>query len=96
MLLNKVKQFSWELSAGLHIFACDSSKTEEVFYVFISVLFHFFAHTTKAFIVILSSTVKEFLAKAKEDFLKKWESPAQVSVYIYIHICVQQNKSSGW
>lgn len=23
--------------------------------------------------------VKEFLAKAKEDFLKKWENPAQVS-----------------
>lgn len=22
--------------------------------------------------------VKEFLAKAKEDFLKKWENPAQV------------------
>ena len=24
-------------------------------------------------------SVKEFLAKAKEDFLKKWENPAQVS-----------------
>ena len=24
--------------------------------------------------------VKEFLAKAKEDFLKKWENPAQVRV----------------
>lgn len=29
--------------------------------------------------MFLSSTVKEFLAKAKEDFLKKWENPAQVS-----------------
>lgn len=25
-------------------------------------------------------SVKEFLAKAKEDFLRKWESPPQVSV----------------
>lgn len=24
-------------------------------------------------------SVKEFLAKAKEDFLKKWETPSQVS-----------------
>ncbi|KAG7240763.1 hypothetical protein INR49_026406, partial [Caranx melampygus] len=24
-------------------------------------------------------SVKEFLAKAKEDFLKKWENPAQVT-----------------
>lgn len=30
--------------------------------------------------VCVSSTVKEFLAKAKEDFLKKWENPAQVSI----------------
>lgn len=28
----------------------------------------------------MTPTVKEFLAKAKEDFLKKWENPAQVSV----------------
>jgi hypothetical protein len=27
----------------------------------------------------LSPSVKEFLAKAKEDFLKKWETPSQVS-----------------
>ena len=26
----------------------------------------------------VSVPVKEFLAKAKEDFLKKWENPAQV------------------
>lgn len=25
-------------------------------------------------------SVKEFLAKAKEDFLRKWESPPQVSL----------------
>lgn len=37
------------------------------------------------FLVVLSSTVKEFLAKAKEDFLKKWENPAQVSVWV--HVC---------
>lgn len=37
-------------------------------------------HTIEAFVVVLSSTVKEFLAKAKEDFLKKWENPAQVSL----------------
>lgn len=29
-------------------------------------------------ILLFFSTVKEFLAKAKEDFLKKWENPAQV------------------
>lgn len=28
--------------------------------------------------MFVSFTVKEFLAKAKEDFLKKWENPAQV------------------
>lgn len=27
---------------------------------------------------LLLLLVKEFLAKAKEDFLKKWENPAQV------------------
>lgn len=28
--------------------------------------------------------VKEFLAKAKEDFLRKWECPPQVSVLFRI------------
>ena len=28
--------------------------------------------------LFVSVPVKEFLAKAKEDFLKKWENPAQV------------------
>lgn len=52
-------------------------------------------------------SVKEFLAKAKEDFLKKWENPAQVSsrsdiikcitalqivpVYFYIYNCLSVN-----
>ena len=30
--------------------------------------------------VSLPSSVKEFLAKAKEDFLRKWECPPQVSL----------------
>lgn len=30
--------------------------------------------------VLFAITVKEFLAKAKEDFLKKWENPAQVRI----------------
>lgn len=40
---------------------------------------------------LLFFTVKEFLAKAKEDFLKKWENPAQVclivscSILLYSH-----------
>lgn len=29
-------------------------------------------------------TVKEFLAFAKEDFLRKWESPAQVRHLIWV------------
>ena len=37
-------------------------------YSFFLVFFYYFFFTT----------VKEFLAKAKEDFLKKWENPAQV------------------
>lgn len=28
--------------------------------------------------ILFVFSVKEFLAKAKEDFLKKWENPAQV------------------
>lgn len=29
--------------------------------------------------------VKEFLAKAKEDFLRKWECPQQVSLHLNFH-----------
>lgn len=47
-------------------------------------VFKHFSSFSALFLSLCFLTVKEFLAKAKEEFLKKWENPSQVWWYSFI------------
>lgn len=77
------------ISLNIHWLATGDNRNHWYFAYFLVSYGHAHVHHSNVpsvKLVGLFSTVKEFLAKAKEDFLKKWENPAQVSACLCVHI----------